>query len=118
MENQQLITLTEVCQILLSASPNWIKHAVCKKLETRWLHVRSKYISETCRTDLFKDAANPFGNVRKRPALPYDYAVKYVQSWIPYAVNEIKKDVDDSIAFIGGLTPEAIAIGESAPEEY
>ena len=41
-----LITLPETCCIILSASPKLMKHVAAKKLESRWSHARSMYMSE------------------------------------------------------------------------
>lgn len=121
---QQLITLTETCQIILSASPKWLKDAVSRKLERRWSHARSKYMSETGEkpASLVKDSVDAYEVYKVRTALPLDVAFDNVSQWVPWAVDQVKKELVESITYfekdVVKITPEAIAIGKNAPEEY
>lgn len=115
-----MITLPEICEIVLSGSPDWIKYTVSKKLESRWSYLRNSYLNQnnSYHVNLVKDSCDAFGVVRKRKALPYLFAFQHVPTWIPWALHEIKKELDNNISYVGGITQHQINVGSNAPEEY
>lgn len=121
---QFLITLTETCQVILSSSPKWLKNAVYKNLQGRWTYLRDKYISEHSEDanilNMKKGSLDAYDVYEVRSALPYTVAFTNVQKWIPWALNEIRKEFDETVEYMYSkgivMTKEAIAAGANSPE--
>lgn len=94
-----LLTLYETVQAITNVyddSRIYLACDIARLLGSRWSFLRSKYIAETGTSNdlLRKVSLGADGVEKEHMALPEDFAKKHVSTWIPWALNEIKKEID------------------------
>ncbi len=108
------LTLKQSVLLALPTVHPFLRRVMQMQMLSRWNHV----LFQNPRAQLTSVVTSSGRKVVE--ALPHEEALRHVRSWLPWAVHQLRSEVNLLAASLGGSTDEAVHAGANAPvlDEY